>query len=199
MIQELEEKYDVGEEVDLDELDKFEVEKLRKIYKLAKKDIKKAKCMANNLMFDEEGAKEKMCQSIVNFLNEHGSPPSPRYNEGLFIKKFVTPLLSPFLRENKYLKQFGNDDESEGSKERRGVYGRISDGSLKVVYKEHGQQILQMEIKSPKIVSEDQIHHPDFTKLANLMKDEVDLMLKKDFPEDTPVFGILIGGNNIIY
>jgi hypothetical protein len=39
----------------------------------------------------------------------------------------------------------------------------------------------------------------DFTKLGNLMKDEVDLMLKKDFPEDTPVFGILVGGNNIIY
>jgi hypothetical protein len=34
MIQELEEKYDVGKEVDLDGLDKFEVEKLRKIYKV---------------------------------------------------------------------------------------------------------------------------------------------------------------------
>lgn len=34
MIQELEEKYDVGEEVDLDGLDKFEVEKLREIYKV---------------------------------------------------------------------------------------------------------------------------------------------------------------------
>jgi hypothetical protein len=34
MIQELEEKYDVGEEVDLDELDQLEVEELRKIYKV---------------------------------------------------------------------------------------------------------------------------------------------------------------------
>ncbi|KAG1053922.1 hypothetical protein G6F43_004028 [Rhizopus delemar] len=46
-----------------------------------------------------------------------------------------------------------------------------------------------MEIKSPSVVSEDQVHHPDFTKQGNLMKDEVDLMLKRDFPEDTPVFG----------
>lgn len=35
MIQELEEKYDVGEEVDSDELDQFQVEELRKTYKVA--------------------------------------------------------------------------------------------------------------------------------------------------------------------
>lgn len=39
MIQELEEKYDVGEEVDLDEIDQFEVEELRKIYKVTYHDI----------------------------------------------------------------------------------------------------------------------------------------------------------------
>jgi hypothetical protein len=70
---------------------------------------------------------------------------------------------------------------------------------LEVVYKEHEQQILYIEIKSPNVVLEDQTHHLYFTKLGNLMKDEVDLMLKKDFPEDTPVFGVLVGGNNIIY
>lgn len=31
------------------------------------------------------------------------------------------------------------------------------------------------------------------------MKDEVDLKLKKNFPEDTPVFEILVGDNSIIY
>lgn len=35
MIQELEEKYDVGEEVDSDELDQLQVEELRKTYKVA--------------------------------------------------------------------------------------------------------------------------------------------------------------------
>lgn len=54
---------------------------------------------------------------------------------------------------------------------------------------------MHLEIKSPNVVPEDQTYHPDFTKLGNLMKDEIDLMLKKDFPEDTPVFGILVGGN----
>ncbi|KAI8970493.1 hypothetical protein BDF20DRAFT_891656 [Mycotypha africana] len=145
-------------------------------------------------MFDVEGMEEKMCQSIVNFLNECCFPFSSRFKEDIFNKKVVTPLLSPFLRENKYLKQFGNDDESNGSKGRRGTHGRKSDGGLKVVYKEHEQHILHIEVKSPTVISEDQVHHPDFTKLANLMKDEVDLMLKRNFPEDTPVFGILVGG-----
>lgn len=54
-----------------------------------------------------------------------------------------------------------------------------------------------MEIKNPSVVPEDQVFHPDFTKLGNLMKDEVDLMLQRDFPKDTPVFGILVGGDYI--
>ncbi|KAG1056797.1 hypothetical protein G6F43_001345 [Rhizopus delemar] len=147
-------------------------------------------------MYDKEGFNEMLCQSILNFLTEHSAPPSPRYNKDMFTKKFITPLLSPFLKETKYFKLFGNDEHSEGSKERRGAHGRVPDRGFKVVYKEHGQQILLMEIKSPKVISEDKIYHPDFTKLANLMKDEVDLMLSKDFPEDTPVFGILVGGHN---
>ncbi|KAI8970492.1 hypothetical protein BDF20DRAFT_826263, partial [Mycotypha africana] len=39
MIEELEEKYDVGGEVDLDELDQFQVEKLRRIYKVTISNI----------------------------------------------------------------------------------------------------------------------------------------------------------------
>ncbi|KAG1043407.1 hypothetical protein G6F43_011657 [Rhizopus delemar] len=54
--------------------------------------------------------------------------------------------------------------------------------------------IRELEEKYDVRKSEDKIHHPDFTKLANLMKDEVNLMLKNFFPEDTPVFGLLVGG-----
>lgn len=115
------------------------------------------------------------------------------------MNKTSKTVFSEWLTHSFFYFIFSNDEESEGSKERRGIYGRKSDGGLKVVYKDHEQQVLHMEIKSPNVVSEDQTHHPDFTKLGNLMKDEVDLMLKKDFPEDTPVFNVLVGGNNIIY
>lgn len=85
MIRELEEKYDVRELADLDDVEKFEIEKLRPIYKitnlyiycclstnvncfynfsLRKKDAGEARKMAINLMFDEEGDKEK----IANLL-----------------------------------------------------------------------------------------------------------------------------------
>jgi hypothetical protein len=39
-----------------------------------------------------------------------------------------------------------NDDESNGSKERRGAYTRRPDGELKIVYKEKEQH---MQIKNP--------------------------------------------------
>ncbi|PHZ11242.1 uncharacterized protein RHIMIDRAFT_257149 [Rhizopus microsporus ATCC 52813] len=60
--------------------------------------------MANILMFNEEGAKEYMPQATINFLNENGSSTSPRCKEDLSTKKFVTPLLSPFLKKSKYVK-----------------------------------------------------------------------------------------------
>lgn len=66
MLEELETKYDVGEELNLVEIEKFQVEELRNIYKVARRDVTKAKRMANNLYFDEEGPKERMCQAIVN-------------------------------------------------------------------------------------------------------------------------------------
>ncbi|KAI9024466.1 hypothetical protein CLU79DRAFT_747311 [Phycomyces nitens] len=136
MIEELTRKYDVGEDVDLEAIEEFQTGELRKLYKLAKRAPQKAKTMANSLLYDEEGPKEKCCQAIFNFLICHIHPSSSNYNEDIFTKKFVTPLLSPFFEETKYLKQFGNDEESEGSKERRGKFGRRSDRGLKIVSKE---------------------------------------------------------------
>lgn len=81
-----------------------------------------------------------------------------------------------------------------GSKQRRERYGRKSDGGLKVLYKELEQQVLHYEIKNSNLVNEDWHYHPDFTKLLNIMKDEVDLLLKENCPEEIPMFGMLIGG-----
>lgn len=90
-----------------------------------------------------------------------------------------------------------NDEVAEGSKDRRGTYGRNSDGGLKVVYRSEEQQVLHIEIKSPSVVLEDQVYHPDFARLAKIMKDQINRMLKKDFAEDILVFGIVVGGNYI--
>ena len=42
------------------------------------------------------------------------------------------------------------------------------------------------------MVTEDHIYQPDFTKLCNLLKDEIDHLLSKDCPNEIPVFGMLI-------
>jgi hypothetical protein len=49
-----------------------------------------------------------------------------------------------------------------------------------------------MKIKSKE--KSDILAHPDFTKLANLMKDEVDRLLFKNCPIDIPIYGMLVGG-----
>ncbi|ORE07827.1 hypothetical protein BCV72DRAFT_325577 [Rhizopus microsporus var. microsporus] len=108
--------------------------------------------------------------------------------------RFVTPLLSSFFKETKHFAYFGSDEEALGSKTRKGGLGRKSNGGYKVIYNDCEQQIIHVEVKGPKIVTEDHIYHPDFTKLCNLLKDEIDHLLWKDCPTEIPVFGMLIGG-----
>jgi hypothetical protein len=87
-----------------------------------------------------------------------------------------------------------NDEEAGGSKSRRNNQGRKSDGGFKVVYKNLEQQLFQTEIKNPRVINEGEVYHPDFVKLCNLLKDEIDLLLTKNCPFEIPVFGALVGG-----
>lgn len=89
-----------------------------------------------------------------------------------------------------------NRDESGASRIRREKEGLKSDYGLKVVYKDCEHHLLHVEVKGPNQVKEGSHRHPDFVKLCNLMKDEIDLLLREDCPFDIPIFGILIGGKN---
>jgi hypothetical protein len=62
----------------------------------------------------------------------------------------------------------------------------------KVVVDQNNQSIFFLEIKSKEQC--DIMAHPDFTKLANLMKDEIDRLLFKNSPVDIPIYGMLVGG-----
>ncbi|KAG0928513.1 hypothetical protein G6F57_013363 [Rhizopus arrhizus] len=50
----------------------------------------------------------------------------------------------------------------------------------------------------PKAMDEDDIYHPDFVKLANMMKDKINCMLLKDSLDEIPVYSILIGSYNVM-
>jgi N-acetyl-anhydromuramyl-L-alanine amidase AmpD len=71
--------------------------------------------------------------------------------------------------------------------------GRKSDGGIKFVYKNLEQQLFYTEIKNPRVINEDEVCHPDFVKLCNLLKDEIDLLLTKNCPFEIPVVGALVG------
>lgn len=48
-------------------------------------------------------------------------------------------------------------------------------------------------------MTEDNIYHPDFLKLCNLMKDEINHLLKKNCSQEIPIFGDQVGGKFIWY
>lgn len=77
---------------------------------------------------------------------------------------------------------------------RREGEGLKSDYGLKTVYKDFEHHLLHVEIKGSNYIKDNNAHHPDFLKLCNILKDEIDLLLIEDCHEEIPVFGILIGG-----
>ncbi|ORE11383.1 hypothetical protein BCV72DRAFT_332227 [Rhizopus microsporus var. microsporus] len=195
IINELETKF--APSFDEAQVDYFQIGHLRKVYKTAMKGARLARKMAFDMAFDLTADSRKqleamMSEAVANMIRELESVCGSHHLEDKFRARFVTPLLSAFFKETKHFAYFGSDEEALGSKTRKGGLGRKSNGGYKVIYNDYEQQIIHVEVKGPKIVTEDHIYHPDFTKLCNLLKDEIDHLLWKDCPTEIPVFGMLI-------
>ncbi|KAI8064788.1 uncharacterized protein B0P05DRAFT_228881 [Gilbertella persicaria] len=129
--------------------------------------------------------------------------------EDVLIKSRIQPILNHFLTIDKNRELCGyvfydnlfsllfmcvgnrNAEKSQGSKQRR-KRGRIPDASYKVKYNDYKQQIVIAEVKTKEY--NNAVKHPDFIKIANMMKDEIDYMINTNCPHDLPVFGLLVSG-----
>ncbi|KAI9248922.1 hypothetical protein BY458DRAFT_560071 [Sporodiniella umbellata] len=115
--------------------------------------------------------------------------------EPLFCSLVVDNLVAPFLCSNgvDVILQ-GSSDPSTASKERRGSHGRVPDLSLIIKHNDYIAMPFLCEVKSPSHMqglSQKDLQKPDLVKLANIMKDELDLM---DMIEEKKVYGLLIEG-----
>jgi hypothetical protein len=134
--------------------------------------------------------------------------------EPLFCSFVVENLVTPFLcLGDDYVRVLGygmsisiatfinknhnrSSDESLGSKERRGgsLKGRIPDLSVQVEFNNHSALPFVCEVKSPQSIAglkKSENQHPDFIKLCNIMKDELDRMR---CITDKVVYGLLVEG-----
>ncbi|CAO0791941.1 unnamed protein product [Mucor circinelloides] len=146
-----------------------------------------------NKGYTEELLRANTTLDIIQKLKKHNMY---TVKEPLFCSLVVESLVCPFLCSNGTdIVLQGSTDESVGSKERRGKYGRIPDLSLLVQYNGHTALPFVCEVKSPShmqsLNSTTDVQNPDFIKLANIMKDELDHM---HFIEDKVVYGLLIEG-----
>ncbi len=111
----------------------------------------------------------------------------------MFSAHVFSPALKPFLPVGSYIRLFGCEHESRGSKERRGSKGRIPDLSIEAKYKENSQMMFMAEIKSPLQVKNG--NRPDFIKLCNLMKDETDHIIKSGIDcKNIIIYGMTVEG-----
>lgn len=113
----------------------------------------------------------------------------------LFCSLVVDNLVAPFLCSNGVdIILQGSSNPSLGSKERRGSHGRVPDLSLIVKHNEYSAMPFICEVKPPSHMqglNHKDVQKPDFIKLANMMKDEIDRM---DMIEEKKVYGLLVEG-----
>ncbi|KAG1053863.1 hypothetical protein G6F43_004090 [Rhizopus delemar] len=190
ILKDMESTYKTEEDHDISN---FQVDKLRPIYKQAHTDLAAARSRSKKLLGDTKtNETEQMTATLLNFLTILSKQ---NILEDIFTKKYVTPLVSSYFIETEYLEVTGCGEESRGSKDRRkNGFGRKPNMMYKVVVDQNNLSIFFLEIK-PKEQC-DIMAHPGFTKLANLMKDEIDRLLIKNCPVDIPIYGMLVGGRH---
>lgn len=140
-----------------------------------------------------------------------------KLKEPLFVSQVVEKVLCPFLNTdgcNVFLQGYvetklwakychidiltllyRSTDESIGSKKRRGKVGRIPDLSLLVKSDNSSAMPFLCEVKSPshmKDLRANSCQNPDFIKLCNMLKDELDHMGGIDLKV---VYGLLVEGS----
>ncbi|KAG0166917.1 hypothetical protein DFQ29_000728 [Apophysomyces sp. BC1021] len=101
-------------------------------------------------------------------------------NEDTFVMNVIRPAFIPFLQETRFIKRNGCDARLDSSKRRRILNGesrtsRFADLSMKYQYGDLEELLLAIEVKPPKKLRK--MRRPDFTKLANEMKDSIDKMI----------------------
>lgn len=170
-----------------------------KIYKIAKacsKDIENGIDVVDDWWIvcrrNKEEKETKIAKCISNLLSNIKNATLGDMKEPLWGSRIVETILCPFLPLSDNCILRGNTEESIGSKERRGVYGRIPDYTVSVNVDSKKQAIFVSEIKSPEYMdSLTDDSQSDFVKMINVMKDEVDLMKLDD---KRTMYGLLVEG-----
>ncbi|KAG2234120.1 hypothetical protein INT48_000297 [Thamnidium elegans] len=157
---------------------------------------KAEKWYASTTMNENEESKKIVARTLLCLIQKMKTCCLEELKEPLFCSFVVENLVTPFLcLGDDYVKLLGSTDESLGSKERRsGMKGRIPDLSVQVEFNNYSALPFLCEVKSPQSIvdlkkSENQ--HPDFIKLCNIMKDELDRMC---FVTNKVVYGLLVEG-----
>ncbi|KAG0162589.1 hypothetical protein DFQ30_001683 [Apophysomyces sp. BC1015] len=120
-------------------------------------------------------------------------------NEDTFVMNVIRPAFIPFLQETRFIKRNGCDARLDSSKRRRILNGesrtsRFADLSMKYQYGDLEELLLAIEVKPPKKLRK--MRRPDFTKLANEMKDSIDKMIGDGLnSSEITCLGILVEGH----
>lgn len=129
-----------------------------------------------------------ICFNMAKIKSEH-------LREHLFSSMIVEPIICSFLpSDSKYTYMKGNSEQLPESKGRRGSHGRVPDLSLSVTVNGLKVTLFLCEIKSPSFMKTTKEEDPGFIKLANEMKDELDLMMRQVENNNVAIFGLLVQG-----
>ncbi|KAG0735674.1 hypothetical protein G6F57_011572 [Rhizopus arrhizus] len=155
---------------------------------------KAKKWYASTTMNENEESKKIVARILLCLIQKMKTCNLEELKEPLFCSFVVENLVTPFLcLGDGYVKLLGSTDESLGSKERRSdLKGRIPDLSVQVEFNNNSALPFLCEVKSPQSIAglkKSENQHPDFIKLCNIMKDELDRMC---FVTNKVAYGLLV-------
>ncbi|KAL9550104.1 hypothetical protein MBANPS3_004891 [Mucor bainieri] len=146
-----------------------------------------------------------IAKTVLDLIQKFRKTNATEMKEPLFCSFLVESIVTPFLcLDEDCLTLLGNTDESPGSKMRRQQGGRRPDLSVAAEFNNQSAMPFVCEVKSTQFMNSlkpTDDKHPDFIKLCNLMKDELDRIIAVD---EKVVYGLLVEGktdakNRIVY
>ncbi|KAI7893481.1 uncharacterized protein EV154DRAFT_561227 [Mucor mucedo] len=138
---------------------------------------------------------KKVARSLSQVLGNLAQKKVSILREPLFCSQLVEPLVCPFLPQSSDVKLRGSSEESAGSRARRGREGRMPDLSLCTDIDGLNHALFLCEVKSLNYIMQENSHSdPDFIKLMNIMKDELDFTAGLD-NKSRIVYSLLVQGD----
>ncbi|CAG8812737.1 10785_t:CDS:2, partial [Gigaspora margarita] len=175
--------------------------KCNEMAEMARNDFKNNKSLLRNwYQLTDKESDNIIFDVFYNVLNMYTlSGTMEDLNEDSFVHKVLSPIISPFFKDSFEFSSVWANETLDSSAYRKKKFdpsleGREPDFAVYTSTNQEKENLLIVEVKSPKRVSSNKDKLNDLIKIGNGLKDCIDKMIDDGINDNVPVCGILVEG-----